>query len=114
MPYSNDGFYEGTDPTVAKDQPGKLLVHRMQATRKSKVKVGSLMAAFLPQLMSSEGEPRATDEALPLWTPLDGIPFDEMWADDVLWFPHMLSGRRFEGRFLFDGDVLLGHELDVD
>lgn len=25
-----------------------------------------------------EGEPRETDEAVPLWTPLDAIPYDEM------------------------------------
>ena len=42
VPYSNDGFYEGGDPTISKDQPGKLLVHRMQATRKSKVQVGDI------------------------------------------------------------------------
>ncbi len=39
VPYSNEGLYEGGDPTVTKEQPGKLLVHRMQGTRKSKVTV---------------------------------------------------------------------------
>ena len=48
VPYSNDGFYEGADPTIAKDQPGKLLVHRMQATRKSKVKVGDTEYSGIP------------------------------------------------------------------
>jgi len=63
------------------------------------------------------GEARETDEATPLWTPLDAIPFDQMWADDVLWFPHMLAGRHFEGRFLFassdepEPDAMLGHCL---
>src|SRR5512139_4078355 len=58
-----------------------------------------------------DGEPRETAEAIPIWTPLDNIPFDQMWADDRLWFPHLLSGQSFRGRFLFDGDILLGHDL---
>ncbi len=60
---------------------------------------------------SFEGDPTETEEATPRWTPLDRIPYDRMWEDDRLWFPHMLDGRRFDGRFLFDGDVLVDHEL---
>ncbi len=48
VPYSNDGFYEGSDPNIAKDQPGKLLIHQMQATRKSKVKHGDLEYSGIP------------------------------------------------------------------
>lgn len=48
VPYSNEGFYEGGDPTIPKDQPGKLLVHRMQATEKSKVTVGKLTYSGIP------------------------------------------------------------------
>lgn len=60
-----------------------------------------------------DGEARETDEAIPLWTPIDAIPFDEMWADDRLWFPHLLAGRFFHGRFLFDEDRMLGHVLEL-
>src|SRR5512141_1587472 len=60
-----------------------------------------------------EGEPQETDEAAPIWTHYDAIPFDEMWADDRLWFPHLLNDQPFRGHFLFDGDELLGHALDV-
>src|SRR5512143_336042 len=58
-----------------------------------------------------EGEPQETDEAEPLWTPIDALPFDQMWADDRLWFPYLLSGVFFRGCFLFDSDELLGYEL---
>jgi 8-oxo-dGTP diphosphatase len=61
-----------------------------------------------------EGEPQATAEAVPLWTPVDAIPFDQMWADDQLWFPYLLSGQPFRGRFLFDGDTLLGYDMTLD
>jgi 8-oxo-dGTP diphosphatase len=59
------------------------------------------------------GEVCETDEAVPLWTPLDAIPWDEMWADDRIWLPALLAGRRVAGRFLFDGDVMLDHALDA-
>lgn len=58
-----------------------------------------------------EGEPTETEEALPLWVPVDRIPYDEMWEDDRLWLPLVLEGRRFSGRYIFDGDVMLDHEV---
>src|SRR5512139_177264 len=62
---------------------------------------------------SCEGEPQETDEAEPLWASVEAIPFDRMWADDRLWFPHLLSGEFFRGRFLFEGDALLGYEITL-
>jgi 8-oxo-dGTP diphosphatase len=60
------------------------------------------------------GEARETDEAIPLWTSLHDLPYDEMWADDRLWMPLLLAGRPFRGRFVFDGDALLDHQLVDD
>ncbi|PIE91315.1 MAG: hypothetical protein CR997_01680 [Acidobacteria bacterium] len=37
--YSNEGFYEGADPSIDQTQSGHVMVHRMQATRKTKVEV---------------------------------------------------------------------------
>jgi len=48
VPYSNEGKYEGGDPTINKDQPGRLLIHRMQATRKSKVTHNGLTYSGIP------------------------------------------------------------------
>lgn len=59
------------------------------------------------------GEARETDEAIPLWTPVDAIPYDEMWADDRIWLPLMFEGRPFSGRFVFDGDAMLDHALEA-
>jgi len=61
-----------------------------------------------------EGEPRETAEARPLWTPLDAIPYDEMWEDDRLWLPQVIAGGVVRGRFLFDGDSMLDYQLEVD
>jgi 8-oxo-dGTP diphosphatase len=58
-----------------------------------------------------EGRAAETDEALPMWFALDAIPYEEMWADDVLWLPRLLAGERIEGRFLFDGDTMLDYSV---
>ena len=60
-----------------------------------------------------EGEPTETDEAIPLWTPIDAIPYDEMWEDDRLWLPLVLDGVGFSGRYLFDGDAMLDHRIEL-
>ncbi|MCP4202308.1 MAG: 8-oxo-dGTP diphosphatase [bacterium] len=59
------------------------------------------------------GVPHATDEAIPLWTPLDAIPYEEMWADDRHWLPLLLNGTEFSGRFIFDGDDMLDFEIET-
>jgi 8-oxo-dGTP diphosphatase len=60
-----------------------------------------------------EGEPRETDEAVPLWTALDAIPYDEMWADDRHWLPLLIRGAHFSGYFDFDGERLLRGKVVV-
>ena len=41
------------------------------------------------------------------------IPYDQMWADDRLWLPLMLDGTAFSGRFIFDGDAMLDHQVEL-
>ena len=50
------------------------------------------------------GEPHETPEALPLWFPLDALPYGEMWEDDQEWLPLLLAGESFTGSFGVDGD----------
>ncbi len=57
------------------------------------------------------GELIETDEALPIWTPLDSIPYDEMWADDIHWLPGVIQGGTFRGYFHFDGETMLSKHL---
>jgi ADP-ribose pyrophosphatase YjhB (NUDIX family) len=53
-----------------------------------------------------EGEPTESDEMRPEWfeARLDSIPFDEMWADDRLWWPLLLRADAplFQGVFAFE------------
>ena len=48
------------------------------------------------------GKPIETDEMKPTWFHVGGIPFDQMWPDDVFWMPFFLANRKFEGKFVFD------------
>ncbi|MGA2604469.1 MAG: 8-oxo-dGTP diphosphatase [Verrucomicrobiia bacterium] len=59
-----------------------------------------------------EGELRETDEATPIWTDIDKIPYDDMWEDDAIWLPLLLRRKKFRGFFVFDGDKLLSHRFD--
>lgn len=59
------------------------------------------------------GIPTETEEAVPLWTPLDAIPYDEMWADDRDWLPLALRGEKFRACFVFDGEVLCAREIET-
>ncbi len=57
------------------------------------------------------GTERETDEAVPLWTPVDQIPYDRMWEDDRYWIPLLLEGTFFKGFFTFDGSRMLDYRI---
>lgn len=60
-----------------------------------------------------EGTAIETDEAIPLWTPLTQLPFDEMWADDRFWLREVVVERqKFVGRFDFDNDTMLTNAIE--
>lgn len=58
-----------------------------------------------------EGLAVETAEAVPLWTSLNDLPFDEMWADDIHWLPGVIQGGTFRGYFHFDGETMLSKHL---
>jgi len=70
---------------------------------------GLALQGFVFLARDCSGSPCETDEATPLWTPVDRIPYEQMWADDVFWMPILLAEGKFRGRALFDGDALLDH-----
>ena len=74
---------------------------------------GYSIRVFVFRASDLQGEPAETDEGAPLWTPLAEIPYHEMWEDDRLWLPLVLARQRFQGRFIFDGDAMLDHELEL-
>jgi len=48
IPYADAGLYEGNDPTIPKDEPGHMLVHMIQSTRKVEVTVGQVRYSGIP------------------------------------------------------------------
>jgi len=40
---------------------------------------------------------------IPRWFPISDVPFDNMWQDDILWFPFLLKGQKISGYFKFNG-----------
>lgn len=60
-----------------------------------------------------EGNAFETEEAAPIWTRIDSIPFEQMWADDIHWLHRMLTSEEsFMGRFVFDSDSMISHEIE--
>jgi len=58
-----------------------------------------------------EGTPTETDEAVPLWVPLEEIPYGRMWEDDRHWLPLVLGGQTLLGRFVFEGEKMVSKEI---
>ena len=58
------------------------------------------------------GEVAESEEMKPQWFHVDEIPFSEMWPDDKYWMPLLLSGKKFQGKFIFgESDAILEQEL---
>ena len=58
-----------------------------------------------------EGTPQETEEAIPIWAPMDNPPFDEMWEDDRIWLPEVLGGKHVDGRAIFDKAKMIDHDF---
>lgn len=52
------------------------------------------------------GTPTETDEAVPVWTTLEKIPYHRMWEDDRHWLPLLIDETTFLGRFVFEGETM--------
>ena len=73
---------------------------------------GEILEVHILKIESFKGEPKESEEMKPQWFNLDEIPFNEMWSDDIYWFPFFLKNKKFRGKFLFDeNDKVLEKEL---
>lgn len=61
-----------------------------------------------------EGEPEETEEMAPRWFKYEEIPYDQMWADERIWLPMVLEGKKIEGEFLFgDNNDILEYNIRI-
>lgn len=72
---------------------------------------GYSLHGFVFMSYSHTGTPTASREAEPFWCHVDEIPYDRMWEDDRYWLPRVLAGERVLGRFVFEADAMLSHEI---
>lgn len=109
------------------ETPAQCVVRECQEelhiTPKNPIKMGELWFAMsdIPDIHCHvfmahefEGEPTATDEAIPLWTDTQKIPWEKMWEDDFYWLPQMLEGRKFLGKFVFEGERIQWRDILLD
>jgi 8-oxo-dGTP diphosphatase len=74
---------------------------------------GLSMRGYVFFTNSYAGEPKESIEARPFWADVDNLPYNRMWADDEHWLPVAMDGKTFKGRFIFDGEAMLSHSLEV-
>ncbi len=59
------------------------------------------------------GTPHETDEAVPLWYPVDALPYDQMWEDDREWLPLLLAEKHFKGTVRVEGETATSHTISL-
>ncbi len=89
----------------AVDVPSPLGLLRFQFTNGYKLQV------HLFRSLACSGHAHETEEAVPHWYPLDALPLEEMWEDDVLWLPQVLAGQAMHGDFLYEDERMLGQRV---
>lgn len=94
-------------------------------TARNPKKVGMLQFTFLqnPEFDQNvhvfiaeewEGEPTESEEMKPEWVPVDNVPYDTMWPDDIFWLPEVLDGNGVEASFTFGpGDTIEEKEVNI-
>ncbi|MEI7498258.1 MAG: 8-oxo-dGTP diphosphatase [Candidatus Falkowbacteria bacterium] len=58
--------------------------------------------------------PLESDEVKPEWFKIDKLPFEQMWADDPYWLPHVLDGKTVKAIFTFNNDNITIAEANVE
>jgi len=53
-----------------------------------------------------------TDEAKPIWTDRNKIPYSLMWQDDAVWLPGVLKGRGFRASFTFNEERMQDYAIE--
>lgn len=63
------------------------------------------MEMYIYNCYEYSGEIEETEEIIPAWYNKNEIPFERMLADDLLWLPYVLDGKKVIGKVNFDKDM---------
>lgn len=70
------------------------------------------MEMYIYKCYKYDGEIKETEEIIPNWYNINEIPFNRMLADDLLWIPYVLKGKKVMGRVKFDENMkMLYHNI---
>ncbi len=71
-----------------------------------------VMEVNIFKITDFSGEPIETEEMQPQWFNVNNLPFEKMWPDDKYWMPLFLKGKKFTGKFVFEGyDKIISYEI---
>lgn len=75
---------------------------------------GKVLEVHLFKVVEFSGEPQESEEMKPQWFSVHEIPYQYMWPDDPYWLPHVLFGKKIQGKFFFgEGDVITDYSLEI-
>ena len=94
IPYSDEGLYNGEDPTISKEKPGHLLVHSIQSSRKAKVTVNDITYSGIPSETCTSCHNRGKRIGVS-YLGLIESPYDTPWQADGFPQPKM-HGKRYQ------------------
>lgn len=63
------------------------------------------MEMYIYNCYEYSGEIEETEEIIPAWYNKNEIPFERMLADDLLWLPYVLDGKKVIGKVNFDKEM---------
>ena len=92
VPYGNEGFYEGGDPTIPRGKPGHLLVHRLQGPRRLTVEANGKRWSGIPV----ETCTTCHDRGKRIGVSYQGLmesPYEAPWAADGSGQPRLHTKR---------------------
>ncbi len=93
IPYSDEGLYEGDDNSISKTEKGHLLVHSIQSSRKTKVKVNGKTYSGIPSETCSTCHNRGKRIGVSYLGMMESA-YGTTWNDDGS-DQHKLHGKRY-------------------
>ncbi len=67
------------------------------------------MKLYIYNCSQFRGTPQTTAEMRPQWFTINNLPYDQMLADDKLWYPYYLRGQKFVGEVKFTQQGQMEH-----